>query len=137
MLPYDELVHLRGQHPACRLLRADYAALVLSFLGRVFVDGNGGALLADELGARPDYDPGPDWPSCTGTVQPLLKSAVRLAVGFRGHKPDELDELDELDVGGSVGGSGSCGGGEDNPVGGGAGPEHQPFALRIEQAQVA
>ena len=127
MLPYDELVHLRGQHPACRLLRADNAALVLSFLGRVFVDGNGGALLADELGARPDDDPGPDWPSCTGTVQPLLKSAVRLAVGFRGDKPDELD----------VGGSGSCGGGEDNPVGGGAGPEHQPFALRIEQAQVA
>ena len=107
-LPYDEPVHLRGQHPACRLLRADNAALVLSFLGRVFVDGNGGALLADELGARPDDDPGPDWPSCTGTVQPLLKSAVRLAVGFRGDKPDERDELD-------VGGSGGGSGGEDNP----------------------
>ena len=55
-LPYDELAHLRAQHPAWRLLRADNAALVLSFLGRVFVDGNAGALSSDELRVRLDEE---------------------------------------------------------------------------------
>jgi uncharacterized protein DUF3375 len=36
----DEIAWLRDNSPAWRLLRADNAALVLSFLGRVFVTGN-------------------------------------------------------------------------------------------------
>lgn len=55
-MPFDELVHLRQEHPAWRLLRADNAALVLSFLGRVFVDGNAGALPAEELASQLDDD---------------------------------------------------------------------------------
>lgn len=46
---YDELAHLRSEHPAWRLLRADNAALVLSFLDRVFVERNAGHLPASEL----------------------------------------------------------------------------------------
>lgn len=37
---FDELEALRRANPAWRLLRADNAALLLSFLGRVFVDDN-------------------------------------------------------------------------------------------------
>ena len=52
-LDYDELDHLRLHHPAWVLLRANNAALVLGFLGRVFVDANAGDLptsyLASEL----------------------------------------------------------------------------------------
>lgn len=54
---YDELAQLQAHHGAWGLLRASHAPLVLSFLGRVFVDGNAGAqpasvlagLLDDEL----------------------------------------------------------------------------------------
>jgi len=46
---YDELVHLRDQHPAWVLLRSNNAALVLSFLGRVFVDNNSSDLPATAL----------------------------------------------------------------------------------------
>ena len=35
----DEIAWLRDNSPAWRLLRADNAPLVLSFLHRVFVDG--------------------------------------------------------------------------------------------------
>jgi flagellar motility protein MotE (MotC chaperone) len=40
---------LREQHPAWRLLRAQHAALVLSFLGAEFVEGNAGAIPANRL----------------------------------------------------------------------------------------
>ncbi|GGM88310.1 hypothetical protein GCM10009721_11680 [Terrabacter tumescens] len=40
MVSHDELSLLRERHPAWRLLRADNAALVIGFLGRVFVDDN-------------------------------------------------------------------------------------------------
>jgi len=53
---YDEIDHLRGQHPAWKLLRSDNAALVLSFLGRVFVDGNAGDLPATALTAELDEE---------------------------------------------------------------------------------
>jgi hypothetical protein len=46
---YDEAAHLRSNHPSWALLRADHAPLVLSFLGRVFVDANAGALPASML----------------------------------------------------------------------------------------
>jgi hypothetical protein len=50
---FDDLVYLRSQHPAWALLRSNNAALILNFLGRVFVDNNSGDLaasvLADEL----------------------------------------------------------------------------------------
>lgn len=35
---YDEIAHLRSHHPAWMLLRSNHAALVLSFLARVWVD---------------------------------------------------------------------------------------------------
>jgi hypothetical protein len=37
---YERLEAPRERHPAWRLLRAANAILVLSFLGRVFVEGN-------------------------------------------------------------------------------------------------
>lgn len=49
MTEYDEIEHLRNNHPAWRLLRSNNAALVLSFLGRVFVDGNASSLPASAI----------------------------------------------------------------------------------------
>ncbi|MGH9110301.1 MAG: DUF3375 domain-containing protein [Acidimicrobiales bacterium] len=46
---YDEIDQLRDRHPAWALLRADYAPLVLAFLGRVFADSNAGDLPASEV----------------------------------------------------------------------------------------
>ena len=52
-MQYDEIDQLRVHHPAWILLRAQNAPLVLSFLGRVFVDDNASdlpaAVLVDEL----------------------------------------------------------------------------------------
>jgi hypothetical protein len=45
----DELDRLWERHPAWRLLRARNAPLVLSFLGRFFVDENRGAISAGQL----------------------------------------------------------------------------------------
>ena len=53
---YDGLVHLRDHHPAWTLLRSNNAALVLSFLGRVFVDDNASDLPATELTALLDEE---------------------------------------------------------------------------------
>jgi hypothetical protein len=54
MLSFDELSWLRGNSPAWRLLCADHAALVLSFLDRVFVTGNVRSISATELASRLD-----------------------------------------------------------------------------------
>ena len=51
---YDEIAHLRNQHPAWGLLRSNNVALVLSFLGRVFVDGNSSGISASELADQLD-----------------------------------------------------------------------------------
>src|SRR5690606_5472550 len=52
-MDYDEIETLRREHPAWRLLASNNAALVLSFLQRVFIDANAsnlpGAVLVDEL----------------------------------------------------------------------------------------
>lgn len=48
-MDYDDLDRLRLHHPAWALLRAQNAALVLSFLGRVFVDANASNLPASYL----------------------------------------------------------------------------------------
>lgn len=48
-MQYDEYVHLRANHPAWVLLRSNNAALVLSFLGRVFVDANASGLSGPTL----------------------------------------------------------------------------------------
>lgn len=53
-MQYDEIAHLRQRHGAWALLRADHAPLILSFLGRVFVDGNTGAQPAPALVALLD-----------------------------------------------------------------------------------
>jgi Protein of unknown function (DUF3375) len=49
MLDYDEVSWLRGHSPAWRLLRADNAPLILSFLQRVFVEGSVRSIAATEL----------------------------------------------------------------------------------------
>ncbi|QOC93461.1 DUF3375 domain-containing protein [Micromonospora craniellae] len=49
---FDSLDWLRRNSPAWRLLRADHAALVLSFLGRVFVEENIRSISAVELAGR-------------------------------------------------------------------------------------
>src|SRR5665213_3095781 len=51
---YDEIAHLRSQHPAWVLLRSNNVALVLSFLGRIFVDGNASGIPASELAGQLD-----------------------------------------------------------------------------------
>lgn len=53
-MDYEEINALRRQSTAWRLLRADHAPLVLSFLGRVFVDENVRSLSAGDLGGRLD-----------------------------------------------------------------------------------
>src|SRR5215472_8779775 len=51
---FDEIAWLRANSPAWRLLRADSAPLVLSFLGRVFVTDNVRSISATELASRLD-----------------------------------------------------------------------------------
>ncbi|HEY6647025.1 MAG TPA: DUF3375 family protein, partial [Mycobacterium sp.] len=51
---YEEITALRIGSPAWRLLRADNAPLVLSFLGRVFVDDNVRDISASQLITRLD-----------------------------------------------------------------------------------
>jgi len=46
---YEEVEHLRTRHAAWRLLSSSNVALVLSFLGRVFVDGNDSNIAARRL----------------------------------------------------------------------------------------
>lgn len=48
-MEHDELVALRSQHAAWRLLRADNSPLVLAFCGRHFVEQNHGATAQTEL----------------------------------------------------------------------------------------
>jgi hypothetical protein len=54
VLSVDEIAWLRHNSPAWRLLRADNAALVLSFLGRVFVADNVRSIAVAELASRLD-----------------------------------------------------------------------------------
>ncbi|QSB16696.1 DUF3375 family protein [Natronosporangium hydrolyticum] len=51
-LQYEEIAALRKHSPAWRLLCADNAPLVLSFLHRVFVEGNARSVTATELTPR-------------------------------------------------------------------------------------
>jgi hypothetical protein len=53
-MDYDELVALRANNPAWRLLRADTAPLVLSVLGQVFVTENARSISSTALVARLD-----------------------------------------------------------------------------------
>ena len=46
---YDEIEQLRARHPAWALLSSRNVALVLSFLGRVFVDANESNIAANRL----------------------------------------------------------------------------------------
>ena len=46
---YEEVAALRAGSPAWRLLRAENAPLILSFLGRLFVDDNVREISATEL----------------------------------------------------------------------------------------
>ena len=48
-MDFDTVEMLRERHPAWRLLRAQNASLVLSFLGRHFVEGNRGATAEQSL----------------------------------------------------------------------------------------
>ena len=51
---FDEVAWLRDNSPAWRLLRADHAPLVLSFLHQVFVTENVRSIPAAELAGRLD-----------------------------------------------------------------------------------
>ena len=51
---FDDIDALRWHSPAWRLLRADNAPLVLSFLGRVFVEDNVRSISAADLASRLD-----------------------------------------------------------------------------------
>ena len=54
MVGFDEISWLRGNSPAWRLLRAENAPLVLSFLDQVFVAENIRSISAAELASRLD-----------------------------------------------------------------------------------
>jgi len=51
---FDEVAWLRDNSPAWRLLRADHAPLVLSFLHQVFVTENVRSIPVAELASRLD-----------------------------------------------------------------------------------
>jgi hypothetical protein len=51
---YDEIEHLRANHPAWSLLRSSHVALVMSFLGRAFMDRNVADLQEGELAGELD-----------------------------------------------------------------------------------
>jgi hypothetical protein len=51
---YDEIEHVRTNHPAWSLLRSPNVALVMAFLGRVFIDRNVADLPAGELASELD-----------------------------------------------------------------------------------
>jgi hypothetical protein len=53
---YDDVTFLREHSSAWRLLRADNAPLILSFLHRVFVEGNARSVSASELAGQLDDD---------------------------------------------------------------------------------
>lgn len=53
-MDYDDVEALRQSSAAWRLLRADHAVLIVSFLGRVYVDDNTGPLLFTDLSDRLD-----------------------------------------------------------------------------------
>ena len=55
-MKYDEVDNLRTHHPAWALLRSNNAALVLSFLGRMFVDQNAGDIAESELASELDEE---------------------------------------------------------------------------------
>ncbi|MFZ5846553.1 MAG: DUF3375 domain-containing protein [Actinomycetota bacterium] len=55
-MDHDTIEALREQHPAWRLLRAGNAPLVLSFLGRHFVEENNGATAASALVSQLDEE---------------------------------------------------------------------------------
>jgi len=54
LMEYAAIDALRERHPAWRLLRAGNSALILSFLGEFFVEGNRGACPASEVAAELD-----------------------------------------------------------------------------------
>ncbi|GAB3267147.1 DUF3375 domain-containing protein [Kineosporia babensis] len=53
-MDYDQIEQLRTHHPAWRLLKADNAALILAFLGQVFVQENVRSIERSALEARLD-----------------------------------------------------------------------------------
>lgn len=55
-MEHAEVAQIRDRHPAWRLLRAANAPLVLTFLGRFFVEENNGATAAHVLAAALDDD---------------------------------------------------------------------------------
>lgn len=52
-MDHETLDRLRQTHPAWRILLADHAPLVLSFLNLAFIQPNRRAILAPELTAPP------------------------------------------------------------------------------------
>jgi flagellar motility protein MotE (MotC chaperone) len=75
---YDTLDALRDRHPAWRLLRAQHAPMVLSFLGRHFVEDNNGATPAARLAELLDehleaLDAGTDEPRFPRTPDAYLE----------------------------------------------------------------
>ena len=68
-MQYEAIDALRDRHAAWRLLRAGNSALILSFLGDFFVEGNRGAISASDLAAALDdhlYDLNSSIPTSSG-----------------------------------------------------------------------
>lgn len=98
-MDYEGLEALRERHPAWRLLRAANATLVLSFLGRFFVEGNRGATGAAEVAGALDDDlyllnGGLDQPRFPKPARAYLEDWAATEAGFlRRFYPTGVDEV--------------------------------------------
>ncbi|WP_109471844.1 DUF3375 domain-containing protein [Ornithinimicrobium cavernae] len=99
-MEHDEIEVLREGSPAWRLLRAGNAALVLSFLGRFFVEDNHGAVSSTELAAALDDElhalnlPDPDNPRYPRSAADYLQDWAATESGWlRRFYPSGSDEV--------------------------------------------
>ncbi|MEU6136320.1 DUF3375 domain-containing protein [Nocardioides sp. NPDC047086] len=98
-MEFERLETLRERHPAWRLLRAANATLVLSFLGKFFVEGNRGATGAAEAAGALDDDlyainAGLDQPRFPKAARAYLEDWAATEVGFlRRFYPTGVDEV--------------------------------------------
>lgn len=98
-MDYDAIEALRERHPAWRILRAGNASLVLSFLGRFFVEENRGATGAEEVANVLDDDlfvlnAGADPPRFPKSARAYLEDWAGTDAGYlRRFYPVGVDEI--------------------------------------------
>jgi hypothetical protein len=97
-MDHDAIDALRERHPAWRLLRAQHAPLVLSFLGRHFVEANHGATSAARLTEALEdqllaLDAGADEPRYPRAAAAYLEDWAKDGEWLRRFYPADSDEV--------------------------------------------